>query len=297
MVTAAVFGRLLTAMVTPFGSDGALDLAAAHRLAATLTQPGWNDGLVINGTTGESATTTDVEKARLVETARAAVGDDHHVLAGVGSADTTHSVAMARAAADAGADGLLVVTPYYSRPTQAGVLRHFLTIADSTDLPVMLYDIPKRTGTALTVDTLVKAGQHEQIVAVKEAGGDFTDTALAMRETSLEFYSGDDLLNLPYLAMGFAGFVSVVGHVAGPQLRTIIDCATAGDLATATTVHRRLVPLNTGMFRAPAAASVKYALSVLGQPCGAVRPPLVPLTDIEERLLDADLSAQEEIAR
>src|SRR3954471_11834877 len=183
------FGRLLTAMVTPFTVAGELDLEVARDLATYLVDTQHNDGLVINGTTGEAPTTSDAEKAELVAAVVDAVGDRASVLAGVGSFDTVHSVLMAEQAAKAGADGLLVVTPYYSRPPQAGILRHFRTIADASALPVMVYDIPVRTGVQLQTETMLQLAQHEQIVAVKDARGDLTASARVLAETDLAYYA------------------------------------------------------------------------------------------------------------
>lgn len=284
-----VLGHVMTAMVTPFDEHGDVDLEAAQKLARHLTQPGWNDGLVLNGTTGESTTTTDQEKRELVSAVRAAVDARVRVVAGVGSADTRHSVAMARAAESAGADGLLVVAPYYSRPTQNGILRHFETIADATNLPVMLYNIPKRTGVELSPDTLVAAGQHERIVAVKDATGDLGAASDVLDRSELDYYSGEDLLNLPSLAIGFVGFVSVIGHVVGDRLRDLLTAVQAGDLREARRLHHQLLPLSVGMFRVPGAASAKAALDHLGLPGGGLRPPLGQLSATERDLLVADL--------
>jgi 4-hydroxy-tetrahydrodipicolinate synthase len=284
-----LLGQVLTAMVTPFDERGDVDLRAAQTLARHLTRPGWNDGIVVNGTTGESTTTSDEEKRELVATVRAAVDPDVRVVAGVGSADTRHSVAMARAAESAGADGLLVVAPYYSRPTQEGMLRHFETIADATNLPVMLYNIPKRAGVEISPDTLVAAARHERIVAVKDATGDLGAASEVLARTDLAYYSGEDLLNLPYLSLGFVGVVSVVGHVAADRLRDLLNAVQAGDLREAQRIHQLLLPLSVGMFRAPGAASAKAALDHLGLPGGGLRPPLASLTLTERELLVADL--------
>ena len=276
-------------MVTPFDAQDELDLDAARVLARWLTQDGWNDGLVVNGTTGESATTSDREKASLIEAVVEAVAGRAKVLAGVGTSDTRHSIALAQSAESAGADGLLVVTPYYSLPSQIGVLQHFRAIADSTSLPVMLYDIPKRCGIAIAAPTLVAASEHERIVAVKDAKGDLESSSWVMRNTDLAYYSGDDALNLPLLAIGATGFVSVVGHVAGNMLRNMQVAYHKGDVRGALDMHRQLLPAVRGMFRAPAAASVKAALAVLGLPGGPVRSPLVGTTTEERAALIEDL--------
>src|SRR4051812_3828190 len=196
---AAPFGRMLTAMVTPMTADGAVDLDGAARLATYLVDHQRNDGLVVSGTTGESPTTTDAEDERLLRTVIDAVGDRAVVIAGVGTNNTVHTLKLAAQAERAGADGLLVVTPYYNKPPQDGLVRHFTTVADANDLPVMLYDIPGRTGTAIATDTLLRLAEHPRIVAVKDAKADLFATSKVMAQTDLVFYSGDDTLNLAWL--------------------------------------------------------------------------------------------------
>ncbi|MCG2621709.1 4-hydroxy-tetrahydrodipicolinate synthase [Arthrobacter sp. I2-34] len=286
------FGSVLTAMVTPFDRHGGLDEFGAEKLAAWLTQDGWNDGVVVNGTTGESVTTSDREKIVMIESAKRALERrGKKVIAGVGAGDTRHSVAMAEAAAAHGADGLLVVAPYYSRPTQAGILQHFRAIADSTPLPVMLYDHPGRTGVALEPDTLAAAAEHPRIIAVKDAKGDLEASSWVMRRTYLSYYSGDDALNLPLLSIGAVGMVSVVGHLVGDRLRSLLDHYSNGRIGEALALHRELLPVCRGMFRAPAAASVKAALKSLGLPAGPVRSPLVDLDQHETQALLADMTS------
>jgi 4-hydroxy-tetrahydrodipicolinate synthase len=238
----APFGRVLTAMVTPFTAEGGLDLAGAAALATHLVDHG-NDGLVVSGTTGESPTTSDVEKDQLLRTVVEAVGDRATVVAGVGSNDTHHTVALAESAEKAGAHGLLVVTPYYNKPPQPALLAHFRAAADATGLPVMLYDIPGRTGTPIETDTLLRCGEHERIVAVKDAKGDLFAGARVMHEAGLAYYSGDDALNLPWLAIGAAGVVSVVAHVAGERYAQLVAAVDAGDLARAREIDRALIPV------------------------------------------------------
>ncbi|MGX1486035.1 4-hydroxy-tetrahydrodipicolinate synthase [Streptomyces griseus] len=223
------FGRVLTAMVTPFTADGALDLDGAQRLATHLVDAG-NDGLVVNGTTGESPTTSDAEKDQLVRAVLEAVGDRAHVVAGVGTNDTRHSIELARTAERSGAHGLLAVTPYYNKPPQEGLLRHFGAIADSTGLPVMLYDIPGRSGVPIDTETLVRLAEHPRIVANKDAKGDLGRSSWAIAQSGLAWYSGDDMLNLPLLSVGAVGFVSVVGHVVTPELRALIEAHLGGDV-------------------------------------------------------------------
>ncbi|MEV6011723.1 4-hydroxy-tetrahydrodipicolinate synthase [Streptomyces sp. NPDC051976] len=286
----APFGRVLTAMVTPFTADGALDLDGAQRLAAHLVDAG-NDGLVVNGTTGESPTTSDTEKAQLVRAVLEAVGDRAHVVAGVGTNDTRHSVELARQAASSGAHGLLTVTPYYSKPPQEGLYRHFTTIADATDLPVMLYDIPGRSGVPIETETLVRLAEHPRIVANKDAKGDLGAASWAMSRSGLAWYSGDDMLNLPLLAVGATGFVSVVGHLVSAELRALLDAYTGGDVIKAAEIHQRLLPVYTGMFRAQGVVTTKTALALRGLPAGPLRLPLVGLDEIATEQLRRDLAA------
>ncbi|WP_431784737.1 4-hydroxy-tetrahydrodipicolinate synthase [Streptomyces chumphonensis] len=284
------FGRVLTAMVTPFTADGALDLDGAQRLAAHLVDAG-NDGIVVNGTTGESPTTSDAEKAQLVRAVVEAVGDRAHVVAGASTNNTAHSLELARAAEQAGAHGLLAVTPYYSKPPQEGLYRHFAAIADATGLPVMLYDIPGRSGVPINTETIVRLAEHPRIVANKDAKGDLGRASWAIAASGLAWYSGDDMLNLPLLSVGAVGFVSVVGHVVSPELRAMLDAYTSGDVAKATEIHQKLLPVFTGMFRNQGVITTKAALARQGLPAGPLRLPLVELTDEEVAQLRRDLAA------
>jgi 4-hydroxy-tetrahydrodipicolinate synthase len=271
------FGRVLTAMVTPFTADGGLDLDGAQQLASYLVDHG-NDGLVINGTTGESPTTTDDEKERLLWAVIEAVGDRAKVVAGVGTSDTRHSVELAHTAEKAGAHGLLVVTPYYSKPPQAGLLAHFRQIADATGLPNMLYDIPGRTGTPIETDTLVRLAEHDKIVAVKDAKGDLESTSWVLRRTDLAYYSGDDKMTLPLLSVGGVGVVGVPTHLFGNQTAEMIAAYLRGDVTQALGLHRQLLPVFTGFFRTQGVILVKAALRLAGLPGGPVRPPLIDAT-------------------
>ncbi|MFI1400893.1 4-hydroxy-tetrahydrodipicolinate synthase [Streptomyces sp. NPDC020681] len=284
------FGRVLTAMVTPFTADGALDLAGAQRLAAHLVDAG-NDGLIINGTTGESPTTSDAEKDQLVRAVLEAVGDRAHVVAGIGTNDTRHSIELARTAERAGAHGLLAVTPYYNKPPQEGLFRHFSAIADSTELPVMLYDIPGRSGVPIDTETLVRLADHPRIVANKDAKGDLGRASWAIARSRLAWYSGDDMLNLPLLSVGAIGFVSVVGHVVTPELRALLDAHLTGDVQKATEIHQQLLPVFTGMFRTQGVITTKAALALKGLPAGPLRLPLVELSAGETAQLKIDLAA------
>lgn len=237
----APVGRVLTAMVTPMTEDGEVDHDGLAAVAERLVNDG-NDGLVVSGTTGESPTTTDDEKTAMLRTVIDAVGDRACIVAGVGSNVTEHTVHLARAAEKAGADALLVVTPYYNKPTQEGLLAHFFAVADATGLPNVLYDIPGRTGIPIHTATLQRLAQHDRIVGVKDAKGDLFAGAEVMATTDLVFYSGDDALNLPWLTCGAAGIISVVGHVFAPEYAAMIDAVNRGDLAAARTINADLIP-------------------------------------------------------
>lgn len=280
---AATFGRVLTAMATPFTADGSLDLDAAARLATHLVDHG-NDGLVVSGTTGESPTTSDGEKDRLLRAVLEAVGDRARVVAGTGTNDTHHSIELSRAAEKAGAHGLLLVTPYYNRPPQEALVRHFETVADAVELPVMLYDIPVRTGTPIEYDSLLRLAGHERILAVKDAKGDLFEGSRVMAGTGLAYYSGDDAMNLAWLTHGAAGVVSVVGHVRGDEYAAMVRAVGDGDLATALRIHRELIPAVRAIMDRSSQGVVraKAALQALGViPERVVRQPLLPASDDE----------------
>jgi 4-hydroxy-tetrahydrodipicolinate synthase len=285
------FGRVLTAMITPFDVTGELDLAGAAELARYLVDDVGNDGLIINGTAGEAPTTSDAEKADLVRAVVDAVGDRAHVVAGVGTFDTTHSIHLTEQAAKAGAHGVLVVTPYYSKPPPAGLVLHFRAIADASDLPVMLYDIPARSGTAISTETLIELAQHERIVAVKDAKGDLTASARVMAATDLAYYSGDDALTLPLLSVGGVGIVGTSTHFCAAQTAQMIAAFERGDPAAALAWHQQLLPIYTGIFRTQGTILVKAGLALAGRPSGPVRPPLVEATEHEISHLREDLAA------
>ncbi|MEW2440308.1 4-hydroxy-tetrahydrodipicolinate synthase [Micromonospora marina] len=285
------FGRVMTAMVTPFTPDGDLDLDGAARLAEYLVDEQGNDALVLNGTTGESPTTTEAEKESLIRTVVEAVGDRARIVAGVGTNDTRHTVELASQAEKAGAHGLLVVTPYYNKPPQAGLLRHFTTVADATGLPVMLYDIPHRAGVAIATETLVKLAEHGRIVAVKDAKGDLFATSEVLSRTDLAYYSGEDALTLPMLSIGAVGVVGTSTHFTGALTKQMIETFEAGDNARALALHRQLLPLYTGIFRTQGTILVKAGLGTQGRPAGPVRPPLVDATGDELAQLRADCAA------
>lgn len=283
------FGRVLVAMVSPFTVDGSLDLDTAQRLADRLVTGGC-DGLVVNGTTGESPTTSDTEKADLVRAVVEAVGDRAAVVAGAGTYDTAHSVHLAQAAQKAGAHGLLVVTPYYSRPPQAGLVTHFTAVTDAVDLPVMLYDIPARSVVPIEPATLRRLAEHPRIVAVKDAKGDLLAGTQVMATTDLAYYCGDDALNLPWLAVGAAGFVSVIGHVFAAQLRRMIDAFEAGDIAAARAIHNAQLPLLRAFGAVGGVAFAKQALRLRGLDAGEPRLPLIAPDPRQSAAVAADLA-------
>ena len=285
----ARLGTVLTAMVTPFTDDG-VDTAAAARLATHLVDSGC-DGLVLSGTTGESPTTTDAEKLALLGAVLEAVGDRTRIIAGAGSYDTAHSVHLAKACAAEGAHGLLVVTPYYSKPPQSGLVAHFTAVADATDLPVVLYDIPPRSVVPIEWDTIRTLSSHPNIVAVKDAKGDLPGAAQVMAETGLAYYSGDDALNLPWLAVGAVGFVSVWGHLAAGQLRDMFSAFNSGDLATARKISVALGPLNAAQARLGGVTMSKAGLRLQGFEAGEPRLPQMPATAEQVAQLTADMQS------
>src|ERR1700731_1156660 len=286
---AAPFGQMLTAMITPMTSDGAVDYDGAARLAEYLVTDMRNDGLVINGTPGEAPTTTDEEKERLLRVVLETVGSRAKVVAGVGTNVTAHTIELARTAERAGAHGLLVVTPYYSKPPQAALEAHFTAVADATGVPMLIFDTPGRTAAAVATETLVKLAAHPRIVGVKDAKDDPSATSHVLAQTDLIYYCGTDLLNLPWLSLGAVGFVSVVGHVAGDRLHEMIHAFGAGDVARARQLHYELIPVYDGLFRNQGAVMTKAALDLFGLPGGAVRGPLLAATEAERRQLALDL--------
>jgi len=287
----SAFGTVLTAMVTPFASDGTkIDFEAAAKLANDLVDLG-NNGLVVNGTTGESPTTDEHEKLELLKVVIEAVGGRAKVVAGAGSNDTAHSVLLAKDAQKAGAHGLLVVTPYYNKPPQAGIYAHMVAVADSTDLPVMIYDIPGRSGVAISNETMLQLSQHPKIIANKDAKGDLWAASQIMAQSDLAYYSGDDPLNLALLAVGAVGVVSVTGHIVADRHKLMVEAMQNNDVKTAREINRSLVPITEGiMTKAGGAIMVKAALDQLGRTGGgALRLPLVPATADQRRVLREDL--------
>lgn len=267
-----------------------MDLDGAAALATYLVDRMHNTGLVVSGTTGESPTTADEEKVELLRAVVGAVGDRAHVVAGVGNNDTLHTVEIARQATQAGADALMVVTPYYNRPPQEGVAQHFLTIADATDLPIITYDIPKRTGTAIETETLVRIAQHPRIVANKDAKGDLEAAQWVIRRTGLPWYSGDDALNLPLLSVGAVGAISVAGHFVGDRIEAVRDAFLGGRVAEAIRLNNDLLPVYSGIFRTAGVILTKAGLNEQGLPAGPVRLPLVNATPEQISVLRRDLA-------
>jgi 4-hydroxy-tetrahydrodipicolinate synthase len=285
------FGTVLTAMVTPFTTDGTkIDYDAAAKLANDLIDLG-NNGLVVNGTTGESPTTDEHEKLELLKVVIDAVGNRAKVVAGAGSNDTAHSILLAKDAQKAGAHGLLVVTPYYNKPPQAGIYAHMVAVADSTDLPVMIYDIPGRSGVPINNDTMLQLAQHPKIIANKDAKGDTWAASQIMAQSDLAYYSGDDPLNLALLAIGAVGVVSVTGHIVADRHKLMVEAMQNNDVKTAREINRSLVPITEGiMTRAGGAIMVKAALDQLSRTGGgSLRLPLIPATDDQRRVLKEDL--------
>ncbi|MGH3363726.1 MAG: 4-hydroxy-tetrahydrodipicolinate synthase [Nocardioidaceae bacterium] len=276
----APFGRVLTAMVTAFADDGSVDLEGTARVASHLADTG-HDGVVVLGTTGESPTVSPDEAGRVLRAVIDAVGDRLTVVAGVGTNNTAHSVELAEQAFKVGADGALVVTPYYNKPTQEGVAAHFEAVARATELPLMLYDIPGRTATMIAEDTYKRLAENPRIVAVKDAVGDLFRGVRIMNDTGLAFYSGDDAMNLGWLTHGGSGLVSVVGHVAGNEYAAMVRAVESGDLAEALSIYRRLLPVvDAVMAHAPGVMMAKAGLQLLGVLENRnVRLPLVPAGD------------------
>ncbi|MFL6159020.1 MAG: 4-hydroxy-tetrahydrodipicolinate synthase [Marmoricola sp.] len=280
---AAPLGRVLTAMVTPFNDDGSVDLDGVARVAAHLVDHG-NDGIVVSGTTGEAPTTSVAEDGEILRAVIDAVGDRATVVAGIGTNHTEHSVELNEQAAKAGADGVLLVSPYYNKPTQAGIAAHFEAVAAASDLPIMLYDIPGRTGVTIAPETFARVARDEKFVAVKDAVGDLFRGTKIMAETGLSYYSGDDVLNLGWLTHGGCGVVSVVGHVAGTQYAEMVAAVDAGDLATALSVYNDLVPVvDAIMNHAPGVMTAKAALQLMG--VHGNRTVRLPLVEADEELV------------
>lgn len=279
-------GSLLTAMITPFQEDGSLDTGQAARLAHHLVEIG-NEGVVVAGTTGESPTLTDEEKLELFRAVVGEIGGRATVIAGTGTNDTRHSIELTKEAEKLGVDAIMAVVPYYNRPTQEGLYRHFRAIAESTSLPVMLYNVPSRTGCNLLPETVARLAEIDNVVAIKEASGDLNQVSEIRRRTPNDFavYSGDDSLTLPILSLGGVGVVSVAAHLVGRRLRAMIDAFHKGDVRTATAIHLELWPIFKAMFVTTNPIPVKTAVNMLGMNAGPLRPPLGPPSEEEERAI------------
>ena len=287
----APFGRLITAMVTPFNKDGSIDWDGVATLAQHLVDHG-HDGIAVNGTTGEAPTTKSSEKLEIIRVVKSVVGPKIQVLSGAGDNETAYTVEQAKRSQEAGADGLLVVVPYYNKPPQAGVEAHFRAVAAATDLPIMMYDIPGRTGIEIENDTIVRLFDSvDNIVALKDAKGNSASTSWVIQRCGIPVYSGDDILNLPLLAVGAVGFVSVCGHTVGTQLKAMLDAWFAGNAAKALEIHQQLLPVFTGTFRTQGAILTKAAMGLMGLPGGTTRLPLVDATPEQVEQLRKDLTA------
>lgn len=290
MTTPAPFGRLITAMITPFAKDGSIDWDGVAKLATHLADHG-HDAIAVNGTTGEAPTTKSSEKLEIIKVVKSTVGSRVKVLSGAGDNETSYTVEQAKRSADAGADGLLIVAPYYNKPPQAGIEAHFKAVAGATDLPIMMYDIPGRTGVEIESDTIVRLFELPNIVALKDAKGNLAATSDVIARCGIPVYSGDDILNLPFLSIGAVGFVSVCGHTVGNELRAMLDAWFAGDTARALEIHQKLIPVFKGTFRTQGAILTKAAMTLMGLPGGTTRLPLVDATPAQIATLREDLIA------
>jgi len=282
------FGRMITAMVTPFNQDGSIDWDGVAKLAEHLADHG-HDAIAVNGTTGEAPTTKTSEKLEIIRVVKSTVGDRVKILTGAGDNETSYTVDQAKRCAEVGADGLLIVTPYYNKPPQAGIEAHFKAVAAATDLPIMMYDIPGRTGVEIEQETICRLTEVKNIVALKDAKGNPASTSWVIARTGLPVYSGDDILNLPLLSIGAVGFVSVCGHTVGNELREMLDAWFAGNAARALEIHQKLLPVFTGTFRTQGAILTKAALTLMGLPGGSTRLPLVDATEAQIAQLRKDL--------
>jgi len=290
MRTQAPFGRLITAMITPFAKDGSIDWDGVATLATHLADHG-HDAIAVNGTTGEAPTTKSSEKLEIIKVVKSAVGSRVKVLSGAGDNETSYTVEQAKRSAEAGADGLLIVTPYYNKPPQAGIEAHFKAVASATDLPIMMYDIPGRTGVEIESDTIVRLFDVPNIVALKDAKGNLAATSDVIARCGIPVYSGDDILNLPFLSIGAVGFVSVCGHTVGRELKEMLDAWFAGDTARALEIHQKLIPVFKGTFKTQGAILTKAAMNLMGLPGGTTRLPLVDATPAQIATLREDLIA------
>lgn len=280
----------MTAMVTPFTADGSIDWDGVAGLAHHLADHG-HDAIAVNGTTGEAPTTKSSEKLEIIKVVKNAVGSRVKVLSGAGDNETSYTVEQAKRSADAGADGLLIVAPYYNKPPQAGIEAHFKAVAAATDLPIMMYDIPGRTGVEIESDTIMRLFELPNIVALKDAKGNLAATSDVIARSGIPVYSGDDILNLPFLSIGAVGFVSVCGHTVGSELKAMLEAWFAGDTARALEIHQKLIPVFKGTFRTQGAILTKAAMNLMGLPGGTTRLPLVDATPAQIATLREDLIA------
>lgn len=290
MSTQAPFGRLITAMITPFAKDGSIDWDGVATLANHLADHG-HDAIAVNGTTGEAPTTKSSEKLEIIKVVKSTVGSRVKVLSGAGDNETSYTVEQAKRSADAGADGLLIVAPYYNKPPQAGIEAHFKAVASATNLPIMVYDIPGRTGVEIESDTIVRLFELPNIVALKDAKGNLAATSDVIARCGIPVYSGDDILNLPFLSIGAVGFVSVCGHTVGSELKEMLNAWFAGDTARALEIHQRLIPVFKGTFKTQGAILTKAAMNLMGLPGGTTRLPLIDATPAQIATLREDLIA------
>jgi 4-hydroxy-tetrahydrodipicolinate synthase len=285
------FGQVLVALVTPFDTEGEVLWSDVERLVDDVVSNG-ADGIVVTGTTGETSTLTDAEKIKLVEVAKAVAGTRAKIIMGGPSNETAHAIKLAHESAKAGADAIMAVTPYYNKPTQAGVLTHFRMIADATDLPMIVYDIPGRTGIPVHYETILRLSHHPNIRAIKDAKGDFAEVSRVLNQTDLIYFSGDDANVLPHLAIGASGLIGVTANIAPRPYRTIVDAVNAGDLATATAEHKKLEPLvRAVMTHVPGTVAAKYVLHGLGRiSTPRVRLPLVGPEESEAATIEDELA-------
>jgi 4-hydroxy-tetrahydrodipicolinate synthase len=290
------FGQVLVALVTPFTADGEVLWADVEKHIDDVINDG-ADGIVVTGTTGETSTLTDPEKIKLVEVAKSVANGRAKVITGGGSNETAHAIELYKHSEAAGADGVMIVTPYYNKPTQAGVLTHFRMIADATDLPVILYDIPGRTGIPIKYETILRAAKHPNIRAVKDAKGDLSEVSRVLNQTDLIYFAGDDAMALPTLSIGGTGVIGVTANIAPAPYRTIIDAVNANDLATATAEHKALEPLvRAVMTHVPGTVAAKYILHGLGRISSPrVRLPLVGPEESEAALIEDEIALVGEI--
>ncbi|MBX3312238.1 MAG: 4-hydroxy-tetrahydrodipicolinate synthase [Microbacteriaceae bacterium] len=290
------FGQVLVALVTPMTSDGEVDWAATEKHIDDCINSG-ADGIVVTGTTGETSTLTDPEKLELVRVGKSVAAGRAKIITGGGSNETAHAIQLYKDSEKAGADGIMIVTPYYNKPTQAGILTHFRMVADSTDLPAILYDIPGRTGVAIGYDTILRLARHPNIVAIKDAKGDFAQVSRVLNQTDLTYYSGDDVNVLPHLAIGAVGLIGVTANITAAPYRRIVDAVNKGDLKLATEMHKQLEPLvRAVMTHVPGTVAAKYILHGLGRISSPrVRLPLVGPEEWEAAIIEDEISQLHEI--